>query len=199
MFGILRIRRRTERERSALATTPHQHDVPWNPVVPATQVTNRRARILRILRNIALCFVATIAGLWLILYVTKGAFLKSAFERFASAQTQRVVTVDHGFELYFDPIDLRFAAQGLRISNPAWASKSDLLTAKSIVAEISPWSLLWGRRHFRSLALAEAAFDVEWNAVHTRNTWTFGTSEGKPLALPVIVATSETLVGMQVV
>jgi uncharacterized protein involved in outer membrane biogenesis len=149
-------------------------------------VRNRRARLSRILRNIALGLMATIAGLWLLLYVTKGAFLKPLFERFASAQTQRVVTVDHGFELYFDPIDIRFAAQGLRISNPAWAPERDLLAAKSIVADIAPLSLLWGRRHFRSLALTDAAFDVEWNDAHTRNTWTFGTSEGRPLALPVI-------------
>jgi hypothetical protein len=155
--------------------------------VQATQhIVKTRARWPRILRNVALGVIAGIAALWLILYVTKGSFLKPLFERVAGAQTRRIVTVDHGFELYFDPFDIHFAAQGLRISNPDWATKPDLLAARSIDARISPLSLVFGRRHLRSLILADGAVDVEWNAAHTQNTWTFGTSnDGKPL-LPVI-------------
>ena len=141
----------------------------------------------RPIRTMALGLLALVGGIWTLLFVTKGSFLKAPFERISSTISGRSVTIDGGFELYFDPLVIHFAARGLRISNPSWASKPDLLSAATVDAYIHPFSLLVGRRHFRSLVLNDAAADVEWNARHTLNTWTLGAVPGgEPLTLPVI-------------
>ncbi|NHN22312.1 AsmA family protein, partial [Bacillus amyloliquefaciens] len=52
---------------------------------------------------------------------------------------------------------------------------------------IAPLSLLFGTRHFHWLDLTNGAIDLEWNAAHDRNTWTFSEKKGgKPLDLPRI-------------
>src|SRR5258705_13449226 len=66
---------------------------------------------------------ATIIGLlvlaWAILFITKGRFLKHGFERIASRYTGREVTVAGDFNLYFNPSNTAFLAQGLTVRNPA--------------------------------------------------------------------------------
>src|SRR6478672_11038092 len=70
--------------------------------------------------------ITTIIGLillaWTILYVTKGRFLKHTFEKYASRSAQRDVRVAGDFQLYFNPIDIKFLAEGLTITNPKWAT-----------------------------------------------------------------------------
>lgn len=141
----------------------------------------------RTVRRVALGVVAAVVLAWLVLYVTKGRFLKHPFERIAGSLTQRRVSVAGDFQLYFDPITIHFVAIGLRVSNPDWASRRDLFVAKRIDARIAPLSMVFGRRHFYTLELGDGAVDLEWNAAHTQNGWTFGEKKhGKPLVLPTI-------------
>lgn len=135
--------------------------------------------------------ITTIIGLiilaWGVLYVTKGRFLKHTFEHVVGGLTHRDVSVTGDFQLYFDPFDIKFYAEGMRVSNPSWASKPDLFRATRIDTRIAPLSLLFGRRHMRWLTLEDGAIDLEYNAEHTTNTWTFSSVKGgKPLELPTI-------------
>ena len=152
----------------------------------------RRHRI----RTIVLTIIGTIAAVWLILFVTKGRFLKHGFERVAGKLTHRTVTVKGDFQLYFAPFDIKFLAEGLTISNPDWATRPALFSAKRIDSRIAPLSMLFGRRHFRMLDLTDGRVDLEWNAAHDRNSWTFSDTPGKPVEFPII--DSATLAGTQV-
>ncbi|KAK0349491.1 hypothetical protein LTR94_032909, partial [Friedmanniomyces endolithicus] len=76
----------------------------------------------------------------------------------------------------------------LSVSNPGWATRPYLFTAERIDSRIAPLSLLFGKRRFHWLDLTRGAVDLEWNAAHDRNTWTFSEKKGsgKPLDLPRI-------------
>ena len=141
----------------------------------------------RIARNVALGVLGTVAAIWLVLFITKGRFLKGTFQSVAGKLLKRDVTVRGDFQLYFAPWTIKLFAEGLTISNPAWASRPNLFEARRIDARIAPLSLLFGKRRIRWLDLAGGALDMEWNAAHTTNTWTFGDGKkGKPAELPRI-------------
>lgn len=147
----------------------------------------RGATPLGWLRRVLLTLLAIIAAVWLILFITKGRFLKSTFERVAGSLTNRTVTVRGDFQLYFAPIDIKFLAEGMTISNPGWATRPNLFEAKRIDTRIAPLSLIWGKRRMRWLDLNDAAIDLEWNDAHDTNTWTFSEKKGgKPLEFPII-------------
>ncbi len=122
---------------------------------------------------------------WVILFVTKGRFLKHTFERVATSTSGRTVKVAGDFQFYFNIIDAKFYAEGLSVANPAWAAPRQLFSAKKIDTQIDTLSYIFGGRRFRWLDLEGAAIDAEWDAAHRRNTWTFDT-DGKPLQLPNI-------------
>lgn len=136
--------------------------------------------------------LATLIGLillaWTILFVTKGRFLKPYFEKIASDQTQRSVKVAGDFQLYFDPITIKFRAEGLTIANPSWAERKNLFESKLIDTRIATAPLLFGRRRLNWLDLAEGDVDLEWDRTGTRNTWTLGDPKrpGKAFEMPVI-------------
>ena len=157
---------------------------------------SKRHRRRRIVRNVILGIIGAVFAVWLILFITKGRFLKHPFESIAGKLTHRTVSVAGDFQLYFAPFDIKFLAEGLTISNPDWATRPNLFEAKKIDTRIAPLSMLFGRRHFRWLDLADGAVDLEWNAAHDRNSWTFSDKPGKPLDLPVI--DRATLVGTTV-
>jgi uncharacterized protein involved in outer membrane biogenesis len=142
--------------------------------------------------GIGLSILAILVGLivlaWAILFVTKGRFLKARFERVASSLTQRNVAIAGDFQLYFDPINLKFVADGLTVSNPGWASKPNFLEARHIDTRLSTVRLIFGERHARRLNLQDAAVDTEWDKAHLHNTWTFGdpNRKGAPFQMPVI-------------
>ncbi len=99
--------------------------------VAETPSTGRRlSKPWQIARNVVLGIIGAIFLAWLILYITKGRFLKHPFERTVAAMTHRVVKVPGDFQLYFDPINIHFVAEGMTISNPSWASKPNLFEAK---------------------------------------------------------------------
>ena len=154
----------------------------------STEPPRRRvSRPWRIARNIALGVVGLVFAVWLILYITKGRFLRPYFESFVGRQLHRDVRVRGDFQLYFDPFDIKFVAAGFTVSNPAYATHPNLFAAQRIEARIAPLSLIWGKRHVRWLDLRGGALDAEWNGAHDANTWTFSASKGgKPFALPRI-------------
>ncbi len=135
--------------------------------------------------------VATIIGLvflaWLILFVTKGRFLKPTFESVASRMTDREVRVAGDFQFYFDIIKARFVADGLTISNPKWASKPYFFEARHISVRIDTIPTLFGKRQADWLVLDGGKVDAEWDKAR-RNTWTFGdpNQKGEPFQWPRI-------------
>ncbi len=163
---------------------------PSEPAVepsPPPAVAERRRQTWRIVRNVLLTILGLIVAIWLVLYITKGRFLKHPFERFVGGQTHRPVTVAGDFQLYFAPFRIKFVAEKMTIANPAWATRPYLFQAERIDTRIAPLSLIWGKRRLYWLDLVNGAVDLEWNADHSANTWTFSNEKGgKPLEFPRI-------------
>ena len=153
----------------------------------ASPAEARRARRRRIIRNIVIVLVAIPVLIWLVLFITKGRFLKHPFERFVAGQTHRAVKVGGDFQLYFAPFKIKFVAEKFTIANPSWASKPYLFQADRLDTRIAPLSLIFGKRRFYWLDLAQGTVDLEWNPQHTENTWTFSKKKGgKRLEFPRI-------------
>jgi len=162
---------------------------PTSLPVPRTPEERRRRR-RRVVRNTLLVLLGTIVAAWAILFITKGRFLKRPFESIVGRMTHRQVTVAGDFQLYFAPFRIKFLAEGLRISNPSWATRPDLFYADRIDTRIAPLSLIFGKRRLYALELLNGAVNLEWNRAHTTNSWTFSEKKGEPLELPrVDVAT----------
>ena len=166
-------------------------DSPTQPIeTPSTApeaASAQKRRKRRILRNILLGIVAVVVAIWLVLYITKGRFLKHPFERVVGSLTHRTLTVRGDFQLYFAPFRIKLYAENFTLSNPDWASKPNLFQADKLDTRIAPLSLLFGKRRLYWLDLVNGAVDLEWNAPHTANTWTFSNKKGgKPLEFPRI-------------
>lgn len=137
--------------------------------------------------------LATVIGLillaWLVLYVTKGRFLKPYFEDYVSEQLVRDVKVAGDFQLYMNPWNIKFLAEGLTIDNPDWASKPNFFQSKLIDTQIATWTLLFSKdRRVNWLQLLDGDIDLEWDRTGRRNTWTFGdpNKPADPLEIPII-------------
>ena len=141
----------------------------------------------RWVRNTIIAIVAIPIAIWLILFITKGRFLKHPFESIVGSSIDRQVQVGGDFQLYFAPFDIKFVAERLSVSNPAWASRPNLFSAERIDTRIAPLSLIFGRRRIHWLELTGGAIDLEWNE-DRRNTWTFSEEKGsgEPFELPLI-------------
>jgi uncharacterized protein involved in outer membrane biogenesis len=151
---------------------------------PAPQT---RTRWRRVARNVAIGLLATIVAVWLVLFITKGRFLKGTFERVVGGLTNRQVSIGGDFQLYFAPLKIKFYAEKLAIANPAWATRPYLFSADRIDTRIAPLSLLFGKRRLYWLDLTNGAVDLEWTKAHDHNSWTFSEKKGgKPLDLPRI-------------
>jgi len=150
----------------------------------------RPARALGTPLASTIAVVTTLLGLlvlaWMILFVTKGRFLKHPFERIVAAQTHRQVKVAGDFQLYLNPFNVKFVAEGLTISNPEWAGAGNFFSARRIDSRISTWSLVTGRRRINWLGLEDSHVDLQWDKAGKRNTWTFSEEKGEPLELPII-------------
>ena len=139
--------------------------------------------------RILLWIIGIFFALWLILFITKGRFLKHPFERIVSSRLDRPVRVGGDFQLYFDPVTIKFRARQMVIANTRWASRPAFFRADLIDSRIAPLSLLFGDRYrLRWLELRNAAVDLEWSRDGSSNTWTFGDPrrKGEPLNLPLI-------------
>ncbi|XJJ71322.1 AsmA family protein [Novosphingobium sp. BL-8A] len=152
---------------------------------PASPAASPARPALRWAARILLAVIGVVFAIWLVLFITKGRFLKHPFERVASSLADRKISVAGDFQLYFAPLRIKFLAEGLRVANPGWAGRPDLFAARRIDARIAPLSLIFGRRHIYTLDLDGGSADLEWDAPHRSNTWTFGKpGSGKPLELP---------------
>src|SRR3546814_549691 len=133
--------------------------------------------------------VATLLGLlvlaWAVLYVTKGRFLERPFEKFASREVGRTVSVGGDFQLYLDP-HIKFHAEKFEIQNPEWARSDDLVSADLIDLRLDVLRLIFGDTLFRRVILEGADFGLEWDADGKRNTWTFGPDKAEPFKVPDI-------------
>lgn len=142
--------------------------------------------------GVGLSVLATLIGLiilaWAILFITKGRFLKPHFERYVSDQAQRRVDAAGDFQLFLNPINIKFLAEGLTISNPEWASRKNLFEAKRIDTNIATVPLIFGNRRLNWLELVDGNLDLEWDQSGTRNTWTLGDPNrpGEPFEIPAI-------------
>lgn len=170
---------------------PHDTNDPASPdsapVAEAPQAPDRRKRTLRIARNIAIGVLGTLIAVWLILFITKGRFLKGPVEAIASSMTEREVAVKGDFQLYFAPFRIKFLAEGLTVSNPQWATRPFLFTAQRVETRIAPLAALFGNWRLYWLDMTDAALDLEWNEGRTANTWTFDSKgDAEPLELPTI-------------
>lgn len=155
-------------------------DIPASPTVA-------RAGWRRWALRIVLGLLLVIAAVWLVLFVTKGRFLRHPFESIVGKLTHRRVSVGGDFQLYFAPWRIKFVAEKIAISNPDWATRPNLFTADRIDSRIAPLSLLFGKRRFTWLALTNGAVDLEWTSDHRTNSWTFSEKKGgKPLEFPRI-------------
>ncbi|WP_419828006.1 AsmA family protein [Sphingomonas sp.] len=153
----------------------------------AVETRRQRARPLRPLLRILAALLGIVVLAWLILFLTRGRFLRHPFERLAGAALHRSVTVGGDFQLYFAPLDIRLVAERLAISNPAWAGGRALFTARRIDTRIATLPLLFGNRRMRTLELVDGVGDLEWTPDHSANSWTFSTKKsGKPFRFPVI-------------
>ncbi len=160
---------------------------PTQPIDAPPPAAAQKRRKRRILRNILIGIVAVIAAIWLVLYITKGRFLKHPFERIVGSMTNRTVTVGGDFQLYFAPYRIKFYAERFTLSNPDWASRPNLFQADKLDTRIAPLSLIFGKRRLYWLDLVNGTVDLEWNAAHTANSWTFSEKKGgEPLEFPRI-------------
>ncbi len=141
---------------------------------------------LRIAAILVAAVIVSLLVAWLVLFVTKGRFLKRTFEHTASRSLDRKVIVGGDFQLYFDPITIHFVAERLQIGNPQWAGAVNFFSADRIDTRIATLPLIVGTHRINWLDLAGGRIDLQWDASGRRNTWTFGNGEGKPLDLPTI-------------
>src|SRR3546814_13557333 len=108
--------------------------------------------------------------------LTKGRFLKSPAERIATRLTGREVKVTGDFQLYFNPFNIKFLAEGLTVANPDWAEGRHLFSATLIDSSIATLPLLWEERRFTWLRLDGANVPF-WGTAKGRQPGTLGKRE----------------------
>lgn len=133
---------------------------------------HERGGAMRIAGRIFLGFFVALFVAWLVLYITKGRFLKATFERIASRSLDRQVRVGGDFQLYLDPLTIKFVAERMAIANPAWR-KGDFFRADRIDALIATLPLITGERRVKWLDMSGAQLDLAWDRMRRRNTFTF--------------------------
>ncbi|WP_380873361.1 hypothetical protein ACFB49_41030 [Sphingomonas sp. DBB INV C78] len=177
-----------DRDPSEILDRAAQDAVARQDAAPASPTQRQGGRTLAAGVAVLASIIGLLALAWLILFITKGRFLKPTFERIASANTERQVRVGGDFQFYLNPINLKFVAERLTVSNPEWATKPDLFDAERIEMNGATVPFIFGTRRINWLNLANGRVDLEWDKQAKRNTWTFGDPNvpGKPLDLPVI-------------
>ncbi len=140
------------------------------PAAPRPDARAQRRR--RIIRNTIITILAIPALIWLVLYITKGRFLKGTFESVVGRMTNREVRVGGDFQLYFAPWRIKFYAEQFTVANPAWATRPYLFRADRIDTRIAPLSLIFGKRRLYSLDLVNGAADLErrWDTDHRESS-----------------------------
>lgn len=153
------------------------------PLPPRHRTRNPFEVALSSIAGVIVTLLGLIVLAWAILFVTKGRFLKPTFEKYAGRFADRRVAVAGDFQLYFNPVHLKFLAEGLSVANPAWAKDPQLFTARRIDTEISTFDLIFGRQHVLFLDLDGGNAGLEIDKAG-RNTWTF--AGNTPFKIPPI-------------
>ncbi|WP_432768618.1 AsmA family protein [Sphingopyxis sp.] len=158
----------------------------------------RRPRTVRIAVRTAAILLLLLFAIWLILFITKGRFLKGSFESIASSQLERQVAVGGDFQLYFAPFNIKFLAEEISIANPEWAEAKQFFTARRVDTRLAVVPLIFGRRVMRFADIDEAQVALEWDAQNRHNSWTFGDPDRppQPLNLPTIERAAITKSGL---
>lgn len=158
----------------------------------------RRPKPLRIATRSLAILLLTLFAIWLVLFITKGRFLKGPFEHFATSQLERQVEIGGDFQLYFAPFNVKFYAEHIRIANPEWAQAKLFFTAKKVDTRIATLPFLFGDRILRFADLDGAQVALEWDRGNKHNSWTFGdsTRPPEPLELPRIQRAAITQSGL---
>ena len=126
--------------RWSTATSTVAHRI-WTP-----RWLEKRPRAVRIAVRTAAITLLLLFTIWLVLFITKGRFLKGAFESVASSQLERQVMIGGDFQLYFAPFNVKFFAEDIRIANPEWAQAEQFFTARKVDARLATMSLIFGKR-----------------------------------------------------
>lgn len=124
-------------------------------------------------------------AVWLVLFITKGRFLRPWFERIVSARLHRPVRVAGEFNFYFDPIDIAFRADGMSLGNlvapgSVWARQADLFDSRHFALRVRSIPLVFGRRKIARAELDGARIALQWDSAHFRNNWTFADPGAPP-------------------
>jgi AsmA family protein len=136
--------------------------------------------------RVLLGILAAIFLAWLVLYITKGRFLKDTFVDIASERTGRPVKVGGDFNLFLNPFHIQFLAEKIAVANPPWARDDQLFEADKVELQVNIWKLIFGGgMRFRYLDIVRGDIALETNT-KGQNTWTFKKSEGEPLEMPRI-------------
>jgi uncharacterized protein involved in outer membrane biogenesis len=140
----------------------------------------RRTRALRWMVRVILALIVLVFALWLVLFITKGRFLRPWFEKIASARVHRSVKVPGEFNLYFAPFNIAFRADGLRVGNPDWAQHSDLIDARHLALTVRTLPLVFGKTRIARADLDGANVSLQWDARHEHNNWTLDAANARP-------------------
>lgn len=140
---------------------------------------------LLVVAGLVLLVLLLILLFGILLFITKGSFLKDTVADLASAQTGREVVIEGPFQLYPDP-HIRLHAEGIRVSNPDWAEEPQLFQAELLDFRLDLWKLITGDLVFRRFTLDRGRAELERGEGDLR-TWIFKQEpEPAEFQLPVI-------------
>ena len=189
--------------RTALAASPatsHWAERPrrWARTTWTPAWLSRRPKPVRIAIRTMVIIILTLFAIWLILFITKGRFLKGPFERFATSQLERQVDIGGDFQLYLAPFNVKLYAEDISIANPKWAQAKQFFTAKKVDTRVATLPLIFGDRILRFADLDRAHVALEWDSDNKHNSWTFGdpNQPPEPLELPQVQRAALTKSGL---
>ncbi|MGB5211723.1 MAG: AsmA family protein [Gammaproteobacteria bacterium] len=133
-------------------------------------------RILKVLLWTSLLLLLVIGGLLIAANYIDWNSYRPDVERLVKEATGRDLKIkgDLDFKLFPTP---RIAADGLSFANAAWASKAEMIEAKSLALGIVPQALLMGKIRLRSIALEQAVLQLETDK-NGRGNWEFQQASG---------------------
>ena len=95
-----------------------ESEIAKRPTAVRHHATRARARWrkLPLPVKILLGILGFLFAIWLILFITKGRFLKRPFEQIVGSRLERDVRVGGDFQLYFAPFTIKLLAEKARIA-----------------------------------------------------------------------------------
>jgi uncharacterized protein involved in outer membrane biogenesis len=151
---------------------------------PSDRPPRRRGRALAWTAGV---LVVLIAGIVAFLYWFDWDKARGPIARFASARIHRTVSIDGHLKVHLLTWTPTATVGGLRVSQPAWAGKGDMVAIDSATASIRLKSLLRGQVILPLIDLERPRFDIIRDAKGRAN-WHFSDkpSTGKAFKLPPI-------------